>query len=177
MLDVVNANYTPKASGETEYIRIEIDAEETYTSTSFFAVRAIDKAGNVGDVSNIVSILVANGYRIKAEGTVDFQYSPAEDHDEDYDEDDVEDDVEDHVKEPVKEPVKDTVKLGKEDVKADLTMLVIGLSCAATAFVSVVIAVVVRVKKSKSDSITLTDGKLKLACLLVFFIPERKMPC
>ena len=215
MLDVVNANYTPKASGETEYIRIEIDAEETYTSTSFFAVRAIDKAGNVGDVSNIVSILVANGYRIKAEGTVDFQYSPtedhaedyiedndeednaednteednAEDHAEDYAEDNAEDDnaeennanghaedhaenhaeehVEDPVKESVQEPVTENVKHGKEEVNADLTMLVIGLSCAATAFVGVIIAVVLRVKKSKTKSITLIEGKFFLYPLTI----------
>ena len=124
MLDVVNANYTPKASGETEYIRIEIDAEKTYTSTAFFAVRAIDKAGNVGDVSNIVSILVADGYRIKTQGTVDFQYSPAEDQDEDH--------------------VEEDVDLGKEEENTGLTKLAITLLCAAIAFVIMIMAVVAR---------------------------------
>ncbi|XP_053403239.1 calcium-activated chloride channel regulator 4-like [Mercenaria mercenaria] len=65
LLDVVNANFTPKAAGEVEYIRIEIDAEESYTATTFFGVKAKDEAENAGTVSNIVSILVANGYRIK----------------------------------------------------------------------------------------------------------------
>lgn len=75
LLDVVNTNFTPKAAGETEAITIEVDAEESYVSTAYFAVRAKDDAGNYGPVSNIVSIVVADGYRIQVEADVTVVYS------------------------------------------------------------------------------------------------------
>lgn len=75
MLSISNGNFTPNASGKSEYIRIEIDAKESYTSTKYFAVRAKDEAGNVGAVSNIISILVANGYRMTVKGNVVHSYN------------------------------------------------------------------------------------------------------
>ncbi|XP_053404613.1 calcium-activated chloride channel regulator 4A-like isoform X2 [Mercenaria mercenaria] len=123
-LDVVNANFTPKAAGEVEYIRIEIDAEESYTSTTFFGVKAKDEAENAGAVSNIVSILVANGYRIKVEG--DVVYSPTNVTDED---------------------------ITQEEKKENLTGLAIGISCAAAAAVAIIaIIIIVYVRKQKQKA-------------------------
>lgn len=72
LADVVKTNFAPKAAGETETIRIEVEAEQSYLFTLYIAVRVKDDAGNIGPVSNIVSIVVANGYRIQvgANGTI-----------------------------------------------------------------------------------------------------------
>ncbi|XP_045199674.2 calcium-activated chloride channel regulator 1-like [Mercenaria mercenaria] len=122
LLDVINANFTPKAAGEVEYIRIEIDAEESYTSATFFGVKAKDEAENAGAVSNIVFILVANGYRIKVEG--DVVYSPTDVTDED---------------------------ITQEEKDENLTGLAIGISCAAAAAVAIIaIIIIVYVKKQKA---------------------------
>ncbi|XP_053404611.1 calcium-activated chloride channel regulator 4-like [Mercenaria mercenaria] len=124
LLDVVNANFTPKAAGEVEYIRIEIDAEESYTSTTFFGVKAKDEAENAGAVSNIVSILVANGYRIKVEG--DVVYSPTNVTDKD---------------------------ITQEEKKENLTGLAIGVSFAAAAVVAVIAVIIfVYVRKQKQKA-------------------------
>ncbi|XP_060597050.1 calcium-activated chloride channel regulator 4-like [Ruditapes philippinarum] len=164
MLDTVNTNYTPKAAGETEYIRIEIDAEESYTSTTFFALRAKDEAGNLGDVSNIVSILVANGYRIQAEGDVEkpnrtnkvFQFNTEEEHVEGK----LEEEEEEEEEEPVEgklEEEEEEEEGGEEEEKEEekttkLNMLGIGLSCAAVVIVIVIIVVaVIRDKKRKQN--------------------------
>jgi hypothetical protein len=178
MLDTVNTNYTPKAAGETEYIRIEIDAEESYTSTTFFALRAKDEAGNLGDVSNIVSILVANGYRIQAEGDVEkpnrtnkvFQFNADEEpvegkleEEEEEEEEHVErklEEEEEEEEEPVEgklEEEEEEEEGGEEEEKEEekttkLNMLGIGLSCAAVVIVIVIIVVaVIRDKKRKQN--------------------------
>ncbi|XP_045199670.2 calcium-activated chloride channel regulator 4A-like [Mercenaria mercenaria] len=124
LLDVVNANFTPKAAGEVEYIRIEIDAEESYTSTTFFGISAKDEAGNTGDISNIVSILVANGYRIKVEGDVVYSKS--------YTDEQIEEDV------------------IEEEKKKNLTALIIGLSSTAGIIVIAITAVTVCMKNLKA---------------------------
>jgi hypothetical protein len=70
-LNIASANFTPKAAGITECIKLEIDATGDYTSTVYFAIRAKDEAGNIGSVSNIISILVANGFKIAVADCLD----------------------------------------------------------------------------------------------------------
>ncbi|XP_045199623.2 calcium-activated chloride channel regulator 4A-like [Mercenaria mercenaria] len=67
----MNVSLIPKEAGEVEALKIVIEAEQRYSNTAYFAVRAIDAAGNVGEVSNIVSIVVAKEFRAYGEnGTV-----------------------------------------------------------------------------------------------------------
>ncbi|XP_045199436.2 calcium-activated chloride channel regulator 1-like isoform X2 [Mercenaria mercenaria] len=66
-LEMGNVSLIPQESGETEALKIVVDAEQAYTETSFFAIQAVDEAGNKGDVSNIISIVVAKGYRAAGE--------------------------------------------------------------------------------------------------------------
>lgn len=127
LLDVVNANFTPKAAGETEAIRLEVDAEESYVSTAYFAVRAKDDAGNVGPVSNIVSIVVADGYRIQVEADVTVVYSDTA------------------------ESVEES-SIEEEKVK-NLIGLAVGLSSAAAFIVIAIIVVTCCVKKLKAKEI------------------------
>lgn len=80
-LEMINETILPKNSGETENLKIVIDAEASYTETAFFAMRAVDDAGNAGPVSNIILIVVANGYRAAVEKgpTITFAISPKTD--------------------------------------------------------------------------------------------------
>jgi hypothetical protein len=128
LLSVSNANFTPKAAGVTEFLRIEVNAEESYTSTKYFAIRAKDEAGNVGDVSNIISILVANGYRIAIEGDIVYSHSNTDD-------------------EATEEAVVEKEK------KKNLTILAVGLSSAAAVIVIAIVALTVCVKKAKAKEI------------------------
>ncbi|XP_053404723.1 calcium-activated chloride channel regulator 1-like isoform X2 [Mercenaria mercenaria] len=66
-LEMGNVSLIPQESGEKEALKIVVDAEKAYTETSFFAIQAVDEAGNKGDVSNIISIVVAKGYRAAGE--------------------------------------------------------------------------------------------------------------
>ena len=141
LLNVANANFTPKAAGEAESIRIEIDAEESYTSTTFFAVRAIDEAGNVGDVSNIISILVANGYRMTIEGNVVYSHSNTDD-----------------------EATEEAV--AEEEKKKNLTLIIV-MSIAAAVIVTAIIVITIGVKKAKAKkSVT---GKIYLLRYRMFY--------
>ncbi|XP_053404614.1 calcium-activated chloride channel regulator 1-like [Mercenaria mercenaria] len=124
LLDIKNANFTPKAAGEVEYVRLEIDAEESYTSTTFLGISAKDEAGNAGDISNIVSILVANGYRVKIDGEV--VYSKI------------------YIVEAIE---KDVVE---EEKKMNLAAFIISLSSAAVVIVIAIVAVTVCMKKLKA---------------------------
>ena len=78
VLNVTNAtSLRPQESGQKEAIKLVVDAEKSFTSTTFFAVQAVDDVGNRGAVSNIVSIVVAKGYRVKAKpGTFDVETEP-----------------------------------------------------------------------------------------------------
>ncbi|XP_060560514.1 calcium-activated chloride channel regulator 4A-like isoform X2 [Ruditapes philippinarum] len=67
LLDVGNFSFKPLNSGEKEALKIIVDAEKSYTSTVFFALKAVDEVGNTGDVSNILSIVVAKGFRAHGE--------------------------------------------------------------------------------------------------------------
>ncbi|XP_052784083.1 uncharacterized protein LOC128219937 [Mya arenaria] len=51
-----------------EAIVISVDAEQTYVDTAYLGIAAVDEAGNQGKVSNIVSIVVAKGFRMNFEG-------------------------------------------------------------------------------------------------------------
>ncbi|WAR27523.1 CLA4A-like protein [Mya arenaria] len=46
----------------------QVDAEQTYVDTAYLGIAAVDEAGNQGKVSNIVSIVVAKGFRMNFEG-------------------------------------------------------------------------------------------------------------
>ncbi|XP_053404751.1 calcium-activated chloride channel regulator 4-like isoform X2 [Mercenaria mercenaria] len=67
LLDMKNISLSPQKSGRMEALKIVVDAEQSYTGTTFFALKAVDEAGNVGEVSNILSIVVAKGYRAVGE--------------------------------------------------------------------------------------------------------------
>ncbi|WAR27521.1 CLCA2-like protein [Mya arenaria] len=71
-LDIGNVSLTPKQSGMMETIVISVDAEQTYTDTAYLGIVAVDEAGNQGKVSNIVSIVVAKGFRISFEGETNY---------------------------------------------------------------------------------------------------------
>ncbi|XP_060559437.1 calcium-activated chloride channel regulator 1-like [Ruditapes philippinarum] len=74
ILNMTNTSLIPQEAGQTEAIKFVVDAEKSYTETTFFAIQAVDDAGNRGAVSNIVSIVVAKGYRLKAEpGTLNIK--------------------------------------------------------------------------------------------------------
>jgi hypothetical protein len=74
ILNMTNTSLIPQEAGQTEAIKFVVDAEKSYTETTFFAIQAVDDAGNRGGVSNIVSIVVAKGYRLKAEpGTLNIE--------------------------------------------------------------------------------------------------------
>lgn len=63
LLDIGNASFSPQSAGTTEAFKIVVDAEQSFTKTAFFAVKAVDEVGNTGEISNIVPIVVATGYR------------------------------------------------------------------------------------------------------------------
>ncbi|WAR27531.1 CLCA4-like protein [Mya arenaria] len=67
-LDIGNVSLTPKQSGMLEAIVISVNAEKTYTDTAYLGIVAVDEAGNQGKVSNIVSVVVAKGFRMSFEG-------------------------------------------------------------------------------------------------------------
>ena len=66
ILDLNYLNVTPSNPGEREAITLSIDGEESFTATTFLGIRANDETGNSGDVSNIVPIVVAVGYKAEA---------------------------------------------------------------------------------------------------------------
>lgn len=65
-LSLINESIVPQPSGSIEALELVVTAKESYTETTFLAIRAVDHAGNVGKVSNIISITVARGYRVEA---------------------------------------------------------------------------------------------------------------
>ncbi|XP_053404710.1 calcium-activated chloride channel regulator 4A-like [Mercenaria mercenaria] len=78
LLDMKNYSFIPKEAGLTEALTFVVNAEQMYTETTFFAIQAVDEAGNKGAVSNIVSIVVAKGYRAVGEpGSLDIDTEEA----------------------------------------------------------------------------------------------------
>ncbi|KAH3815285.1 hypothetical protein DPMN_143807 [Dreissena polymorpha] len=65
--EVGNVTLSPKPSGSAEAIRISVNAVESYTGTAFLGIVAIDENQKAGQVSNVVSFLVAKGFRIQVE--------------------------------------------------------------------------------------------------------------
>ncbi|WAR27524.1 hypothetical protein MAR_013228 [Mya arenaria] len=55
-----------------EAIVISVDAEQTYVDTAYLGIVAVDETGNRGKVSNIVSIVVAKGFRVSFEGETNY---------------------------------------------------------------------------------------------------------
>ncbi|WAR27867.1 CLCA1-like protein [Mya arenaria] len=60
-LDIGQQNLYPRDSGEDETVDISITAEKEFNETAFLGIRALDEVGNEGPMSNIVSIVIANG--------------------------------------------------------------------------------------------------------------------
>ena len=55
----------PTVSGEVECLVIVVNSNDTYTSTTYFAIVAIDDVGNRGQVSNIVPITIGQCSQLK----------------------------------------------------------------------------------------------------------------
>ena len=66
-LNMTDSIIIPQVVGTIEALKIVVNADESFIETVFFAVIAIDEAGNKGPVSNIVSIVVARGFRASGE--------------------------------------------------------------------------------------------------------------
>ncbi|WAR27856.1 CLCA1-like protein [Mya arenaria] len=60
-LDIGQHNLYPRDSGEDEAVDISVTAEKEFNETAFLGIRALDEVGNEGAMSNIVSIVIANG--------------------------------------------------------------------------------------------------------------------
>ncbi|WAR27850.1 CLCA1-like protein [Mya arenaria] len=60
-LDIGQQNLYPRDSGEDETVDISVTAEKEFNETAFLGIRALDEVGNEGAMSNIVSIVIANG--------------------------------------------------------------------------------------------------------------------
>ncbi|XP_052218141.1 calcium-activated chloride channel regulator 4-like [Dreissena polymorpha] len=70
--EVGNGTLSPKPSGSAEAIRISVNADESYTGTAFLGIVVADENNNTGKLSNVVSILVAKGFRIKVEEVANY---------------------------------------------------------------------------------------------------------
>ncbi|WAR27866.1 CLCA1-like protein, partial [Mya arenaria] len=60
-LEIGQHNLYPRDSGEDEAVDISVTAEKEFNETAFLGIRALDEVGNGGAMSNIVSIVIANG--------------------------------------------------------------------------------------------------------------------
>ena len=65
-------NLDPKPSGSAEAIKISVNADESYTGTAFIGIVVVDENNNTGKVSNVVSMLVAKGFRIEVEEVANY---------------------------------------------------------------------------------------------------------
>ncbi|WAR27853.1 CLCA1-like protein, partial [Mya arenaria] len=79
-LDIGQHNLYPRDSGEDEAVDISVTAEKEFNETAFLGIRALDEVGNGGAMSNIVSIVIANGkydgFNISFNGRTNHTYSP-----------------------------------------------------------------------------------------------------
>ncbi|WAR27848.1 CLCA1-like protein, partial [Mya arenaria] len=79
-LDIGQHNLYPRDSGEDETVDISVTAEKEFNETAFLGIRALDEVGNEGAMSNIVSIVIANGkydgFNISFNGRTNHTYSP-----------------------------------------------------------------------------------------------------
>ena len=60
-LNVSGDGMTPDVSGKVERILMVVSSNEAFTTTTYFAVVAIDEVGNRGEVSNIIPITIGFG--------------------------------------------------------------------------------------------------------------------
>lgn len=67
LVEMNNVSFSPQTAGMTEALKIIVDAKHTFNKTAYFAIKAADEAGNLCKVSNIVPMVVANGYRATAD--------------------------------------------------------------------------------------------------------------
>ncbi|XP_052783512.1 calcium-activated chloride channel regulator 1-like [Mya arenaria] len=75
-LDIGQQNLEPRDTGEDETVDISVTAEEEFIETAFLVIRAVDEVGNEGAMSNIVSIVIANGSKMSFNGRTNHTYSP-----------------------------------------------------------------------------------------------------
>ncbi|XP_052783530.1 calcium-activated chloride channel regulator 1-like [Mya arenaria] len=73
-LDIGQHNLYPRDSGEDEAVDISVTAEKEFNETAFLGIRALDEVGNEGAMSNIVSIVIANGFNISFNGRTNHTY-------------------------------------------------------------------------------------------------------
>ena len=58
LLNVGGASMTPNISGKVERLLMVVSSNDSYTTTTYFAIVAIDDADNRGQVSNIIPITI-----------------------------------------------------------------------------------------------------------------------
>ncbi|WAR27845.1 CLCA2-like protein, partial [Mya arenaria] len=75
-LNIGQHNLDPRDSGEDEAVDISVTTEKEFNETAFLVIRALDEVGNKGAMSNIVSIVIANGFVISFNGRTNHTYSP-----------------------------------------------------------------------------------------------------
>ena len=66
--DILDGNVTsikPTVSGAVERLVMVVSSNDNYTSTTYFAIVAIDDVGNRGQVSNIVPITIGQSSQLK----------------------------------------------------------------------------------------------------------------
>lgn len=61
LLNVSGVNMAPNVSGKVERLVMVVSSDKDFTSTTYFAIVAIDDAGNRGPVSNIIPITIGLG--------------------------------------------------------------------------------------------------------------------
>ena len=69
ILVVHGKEMTPKESGNVEKLTITLSSNDSYTSTAYFAVAAIDEDGNRGEPSNILPITMATTFNYEGNPT------------------------------------------------------------------------------------------------------------
>ena len=61
LLNVSGVGMTPNVSGKVERLQMVVSSNDAFTTTTYFAIVAIDEAGNRGEVSNIIPITIGFG--------------------------------------------------------------------------------------------------------------------
>ncbi|XP_053403271.1 uncharacterized protein LOC128558356 [Mercenaria mercenaria] len=135
-LNMTNVTLSPQAVGSTEALKIVVDAEESFTETMYFAVRAVDEAGNVGPVSNIVPIVIARGFRASGE--------------QGYAVTDTDDDI-----------VIEDISPSKTSDEYDVKSIIVGVSVAG-AVLLLAAGAFLYVKKSVTTKAAVTDSQLSI---------------
>ena len=60
-LNVSGVGMTPNVSGKVERLLMVVSSNDAFTTTTYFAIVAVDEVGNRGEVSNIIPITIGVG--------------------------------------------------------------------------------------------------------------------